>query len=210
MLRSGIGKCVCASGERRGSRYGEKSRRLFGVSACDLRPGSIHLVPADVVLAKAVPNGAEVSLFLPVSRPTRIAPCRRTSPRDVRRLFLRSRRIGGRGGARSCASPHMIGNRVAMPAMPVNLAPGEPESRWSEWLQRGLFRRSNEAQAARAPGRGLAQQRLTEALYASQVLPQYERSSCVDKAPDRRAGPALARRPSGLFRALVRCSAKAE
>ena len=60
-------------------------------------------------------------------------------------------------------------------------------------------------QAAPAPDRGLAQQRLSGALYASQILPQNERSAGVDKAPDRWAGPALARRPSGLFRAGVLC-----
>ena len=53
----------------------------------------------------------------------------------------------------------------------------------------------------RPPDRGLALLRPSGALYASQVLPQYERSAGADKAPDRRAGPALARRPSGLFRA---------
>ena len=61
----------------------------------------------------------------------------------------------------------------------------------------------------RPPDRGLALLRPSGALYASQVLPQYERSAGADKAPDRRAGPALARRPSGLFRALVLCSAEA-
>ena len=68
------------------------------------------------------------------------------------------------------------------------------------------MQRLNVPQAARAPDRGLAQRRLYESLYASQVHAQFERSDGDDKAPDRRAGPALARRPSALSRAEEPCS----
>jgi len=54
-------------------------------------------------------------------------------------------------------------------------------------------------QAARAPDRGLALQPSIDALYGGQIRMTLERRAYVDQAPDRGAGPALARRPAALI-----------
>jgi len=54
-------------------------------------------------------------------------------------------------------------------------------------------------QAAPAPGRGPAQQQLVDSLYPGRPRTTSEQYASVYKAPDRRDGPALARRPAGLI-----------